>query len=102
MGCGNVMPLCLSSLPHGSQHVGCDKEVGSLKQDDKCGVCGGDNSHCRTVKGTLAKTPKQSGEQAWAGLGLNLVWIRWIHEWVHVQVELKLLFLSPQSFLPPL
>ncbi|NXI99698.1 ATS14 metalloproteinase, partial [Psophia crepitans] len=40
-------------------HVGCDKEVGSLKQDDKCGVCGGDNSHCRTVKGTLAKTPKQ-------------------------------------------
>uniref|UniRef100_A0A8D0F3Z0 ADAM metallopeptidase with thrombospondin type 1 motif 14 n=1 Tax=Strix occidentalis caurina TaxID=311401 RepID=A0A8D0F3Z0_STROC len=43
-------------------HVGCDKEVGSLKQDDKCGVCGGDNSHCRTVKGTLAKTPKQLGE----------------------------------------
>ncbi|XP_009639489.1 A disintegrin and metalloproteinase with thrombospondin motifs 14 [Egretta garzetta] len=43
-------------------HVGCDKEVGSLKQDDKCGVCGGDNSHCRTVKGTLAKTPKQPGE----------------------------------------
>ncbi|XP_064320699.1 A disintegrin and metalloproteinase with thrombospondin motifs 14 isoform X4 [Phalacrocorax carbo] len=42
-------------------HVGCDKEVGSLKQDDKCGVCGGDNSHCRTVKGTLAKTPKQLG-----------------------------------------
>ncbi|NWS75758.1 ATS14 metalloproteinase, partial [Crotophaga sulcirostris] len=41
-------------------HVGCDKEVGSLKQDDKCGVCGGDNSHCRTVKGTLAKTPKQT------------------------------------------
>ncbi|NWI20755.1 ATS14 metalloproteinase, partial [Crypturellus soui] len=40
-------------------HVGCDKEVGSLKQDDKCGVCGGDNSHCRTVKGTLAKAPKQ-------------------------------------------
>uniref|UniRef100_A0A8D2IS80 ADAM metallopeptidase with thrombospondin type 1 motif 14 n=1 Tax=Varanus komodoensis TaxID=61221 RepID=A0A8D2IS80_VARKO len=41
-------------------HVGCDKEIGSLKEDDKCGVCGGDNSHCRTVKGTLAKTPKQS------------------------------------------
>ncbi|XP_063163582.1 A disintegrin and metalloproteinase with thrombospondin motifs 14 [Candoia aspera] len=39
-------------------HVGCDKEIGSLKEDDKCGVCGGDNSHCRTVKGTLVKTPK--------------------------------------------
>uniref|UniRef100_A0A8D0HKZ0 ADAM metallopeptidase with thrombospondin type 1 motif 14 n=1 Tax=Sphenodon punctatus TaxID=8508 RepID=A0A8D0HKZ0_SPHPU len=43
-------------------HVGCDKEIGSLKQDDKCGVCGGDNSHCRTVKGTLVKSPKQPGE----------------------------------------
>ncbi|XP_058045217.1 A disintegrin and metalloproteinase with thrombospondin motifs 14 [Ahaetulla prasina] len=41
-------------------HVGCDREIGSLKEDDKCGVCGGDNSHCRTVKGTLVKTPKQS------------------------------------------
>ncbi|TTX88634.1 A disintegrin and metalloproteinase with thrombospondin motifs 3 [Bagarius yarrelli] len=30
-------------------HVGCDKEVGSYKQEDKCGVCEGDNSHCRTV-----------------------------------------------------
>ncbi|XP_069609404.1 A disintegrin and metalloproteinase with thrombospondin motifs 14 [Ranitomeya imitator] len=40
-------------------HFGCDKEIGSLKEDDKCGVCGGDNSHCRTVKGTLVKSPKQ-------------------------------------------
>ncbi|KAK3529633.1 hypothetical protein QTP70_032506 [Hemibagrus guttatus] len=39
-------------------HVGCDKEVGSYKQEDKCGVCEGDNSHCRTVKLTLTKTPK--------------------------------------------
>ncbi|KAL1771533.1 A disintegrin and metalloproteinase with thrombospondin motifs 14 isoform X2 [Sigmodon hispidus] len=39
---------------------GCDKEVGSMKADDKCGVCGGDNSHCRTVKGTLRKTSKQA------------------------------------------
>ncbi|MBN3302769.1 ATS3 metalloproteinase, partial [Amia calva] len=42
-------------------HVGCDKEVGSYKQEDKCGVCGGDNSHCRTVKLTLSKTPKKAG-----------------------------------------
>uniref|UniRef100_UPI00398F8D82 A disintegrin and metalloproteinase with thrombospondin motifs 14 isoform X2 n=1 Tax=Pristiophorus japonicus TaxID=55135 RepID=UPI00398F8D82 len=41
--------------------VGCDKEVGSFKQEDKCGVCGGDNAHCRTVKGTIAKTPKRTG-----------------------------------------
>lgn len=50
---------CLSSHP--SQHVGCDKEVGSYKQEDKCGVCEGDNSHCRTVKLTLTKTPKKNG-----------------------------------------
>uniref|UniRef100_A0A8C9S0A9 ADAM metallopeptidase with thrombospondin type 1 motif 14 n=1 Tax=Scleropages formosus TaxID=113540 RepID=A0A8C9S0A9_SCLFO len=42
-------------------NVGCDKEVGSYKQEDKCGVCGGDNSHCRTVKLTLTKTPKKAG-----------------------------------------
>ncbi|XP_067886512.1 A disintegrin and metalloproteinase with thrombospondin motifs 3-like isoform X2 [Heterodontus francisci] len=40
--------------------VGCDKEIGSNKVDDKCGVCGGDNSHCRTVKGTFTRTPKKS------------------------------------------
>ncbi|XP_014324665.1 A disintegrin and metalloproteinase with thrombospondin motifs 14 isoform X1 [Xiphophorus maculatus] len=42
-------------------HVGCDKEVGSYKDEDKCGVCEGDNSHCRTVKLTLTKTPKKNG-----------------------------------------
>ncbi|KAK7904637.1 hypothetical protein WMY93_017244 [Mugilogobius chulae] len=42
-------------------HVGCDKEVGSYKSEDKCGVCEGDNSHCRTVKLTLTKTPKKNG-----------------------------------------
>ncbi|XP_055969353.1 A disintegrin and metalloproteinase with thrombospondin motifs 14 [Sorex fumeus] len=41
--------------------VGCDKEVGSMKADDKCGVCGGDNSHCRSVKGTLGKASKRAG-----------------------------------------
>ncbi|XP_019730092.1 A disintegrin and metalloproteinase with thrombospondin motifs 14 isoform X3 [Hippocampus comes] len=42
-------------------HVGCDKEVGSYKEEDKCGVCEGDNSHCRTVKQSLTKTPKKNG-----------------------------------------
>ncbi|XP_018524591.1 A disintegrin and metalloproteinase with thrombospondin motifs 3 [Lates calcarifer] len=41
--------------------VGCDREIGSNKVEDKCGVCGGDNSHCRTVKGTFTKTPKKAG-----------------------------------------
>ncbi|XP_076856972.1 A disintegrin and metalloproteinase with thrombospondin motifs 3 isoform X2 [Brachyhypopomus gauderio] len=41
--------------------VGCDREIGSNKVEDKCGVCGGDNSHCRTVKGTFTRTPKKAG-----------------------------------------
>uniref|UniRef100_A0A3Q2WH81 ADAM metallopeptidase with thrombospondin type 1 motif, 3 n=1 Tax=Haplochromis burtoni TaxID=8153 RepID=A0A3Q2WH81_HAPBU len=41
--------------------VGCDREIGSSKVEDRCGVCGGDNSHCRTVKGTFTRTPKKAG-----------------------------------------
>ncbi|CAI5784843.1 disintegrin and metalloproteinase with thrombospondin motifs 3 [Podarcis lilfordi] len=41
--------------------VGCDKEIGSNKAEDKCGVCGGDNSHCRTIKGTFTRIPKKPG-----------------------------------------
>lgn len=44
------------------QKVGCDREIGSNKVEDKCGVCGGDNSHCRTVKGTFTRTPKKPGK----------------------------------------
>ncbi|XP_034451911.1 A disintegrin and metalloproteinase with thrombospondin motifs 3 isoform X2 [Hippoglossus hippoglossus] len=43
--------------------VGCDREIGSIKVEDKCGVCGGDNSHCRTVKGSFTRTPKKAGKQ---------------------------------------
>ncbi|KAG7490579.1 A disintegrin and metalloproteinase with thrombospondin motifs 3 [Solea senegalensis] len=43
--------------------VGCDREIGSSKVEDKCGVCGGDNSHCRTIKGTFTRTPKKPGKQ---------------------------------------
>ncbi|XP_054060287.1 A disintegrin and metalloproteinase with thrombospondin motifs 3-like [Rissa tridactyla] len=47
---------------HGERaKVGCDKEIGSNKVEDKCGVCGGDNFHCRTVKGTFMRTPKKLG-----------------------------------------
>ncbi|XP_066469026.1 A disintegrin and metalloproteinase with thrombospondin motifs 2 [Tiliqua scincoides] len=41
--------------------VGCDKVIDSSKQEDKCGVCGGDNSHCKVVKGTLTRVPKKQG-----------------------------------------
>lgn len=41
--------------------VGCDKVIGSTKKEDKCGVCGGDNSHCKIVKGTFTRTPRKQG-----------------------------------------
>lgn len=44
------------------QKVGCDGTVGSSKQDDKCGVCGGDNSSCKTFKDTITRTAKKQGE----------------------------------------
>lgn len=46
-----------------------------MKTDDKCGVCGGDNSHCRTVKGTLGKASKQAGEQAGPGGTIRSGWV---------------------------
>lgn len=36
-------------------HVGCDGVVGSAKQVDACGVCGGDNSTCRVVSGLFTR-----------------------------------------------
>nr|XP_033783173.1 A disintegrin and metalloproteinase with thrombospondin motifs 2 isoform X3 [Geotrypetes seraphini]XP_033783174.1 A disintegrin and metalloproteinase with thrombospondin motifs 2 isoform X3 [Geotrypetes seraphini]XP_033783175.1 A disintegrin and metalloproteinase with thrombospondin motifs 2 isoform X3 [Geotrypetes seraphini] len=41
--------------------VGCDKVIGSSKQEDKCGVCGGDNSHCKVMKGLLSRVTKKQG-----------------------------------------
>ncbi|KAG8523023.1 A disintegrin and metalloproteinase with thrombospondin motifs 2 [Galemys pyrenaicus] len=43
------------------QKVGCDGVIGSNKQEDKCGVCGGDNTHCKVVKGTFTRSPKKLG-----------------------------------------
>ncbi|GAA6077633.1 A disintegrin and metalloproteinase with thrombospondin motifs 1 [Tachysurus ichikawai] len=33
--------------------AGCDRVIGSYKQFDKCGVCGGDGSTCKKVSGSL-------------------------------------------------
>lgn len=45
------------------QKVGCDGVVGSSKQDDKCGVCGGDSSSCKTFKDTITRTVKKQGRE---------------------------------------
>ncbi|XP_027137880.1 A disintegrin and metalloproteinase with thrombospondin motifs 2 isoform X3 [Larimichthys crocea] len=43
------------------EKVGCDGVVGSSKQEDRCGVCGGDNSSCKTFKDTITRTAKKQG-----------------------------------------
>ncbi|KAK7922824.1 hypothetical protein WMY93_009726 [Mugilogobius chulae] len=43
------------------ERMGCDGVVGSSKQEDKCGVCGGDNSSCKTFKDTITRTTKKQG-----------------------------------------
>ncbi|KAM8847791.1 A disintegrin and metalloproteinase with thrombospondin motifs 2-like isoform 1-T1 [Synchiropus picturatus] len=43
------------------EKVGCDGVVGSSKQEDKCGVCGGDNSSCKIIKDTITRSTKKQG-----------------------------------------
>lgn len=47
---------------HCEQKVGCDGVVGSSKQEDKCGVCGGDNSSCKTFKDTITRPAKKQSK----------------------------------------
>lgn len=35
------------------KQAGCDHILNSKARRDKCGVCGGDNSSCKTVAGTF-------------------------------------------------
>ena len=46
--------ICLILITPGgvsSQIVGCDHELGSAAKEDNCGVCNGDGSSCRLVRG---------------------------------------------------
>lgn len=40
------------------RHVGCDWIVGSKLQNDRCGICDGDNTTCRSIKGEYLEQPK--------------------------------------------
>ncbi|KAM9836358.1 ADAMTS-like protein 1 [Aulostomus maculatus] len=42
------LDMCISGL---CQIVGCDHELGSTAKEDNCGVCNGDGSSCRLVRG---------------------------------------------------
>uniref|UniRef100_A0A1A8A932 ADAM metallopeptidase with thrombospondin type 1 motif, 2 n=1 Tax=Nothobranchius furzeri TaxID=105023 RepID=A0A1A8A932_NOTFU len=43
------------------EKAGCDKVIGSSKQEDECGVCGGDNSSCETSNGTITLPAEKQG-----------------------------------------
>ncbi|XP_060766580.1 A disintegrin and metalloproteinase with thrombospondin motifs 9-like isoform X3 [Neoarius graeffei] len=49
--CGpDTSDICVQGL---CRQAGCDHILNSKARRDKCGVCGGDNSSCKTVAGTL-------------------------------------------------
>ncbi|KAJ7311057.1 hypothetical protein JRQ81_006655, partial [Phrynocephalus forsythii] len=42
------LDMCISGI---CQAVGCDRQLGSHAKEDNCGVCGGEGSTCRLVRG---------------------------------------------------
>uniref|UniRef100_A0A8C6WEV7 ADAMTS/ADAMTS-like cysteine-rich domain-containing protein n=1 Tax=Neogobius melanostomus TaxID=47308 RepID=A0A8C6WEV7_9GOBI len=54
----NALDMCISGV---CQEVGCDRQLGSRTKEDNCGVCGGDGSTCRLVRGQTSPhlTPDQ-------------------------------------------
>ncbi|XP_076863283.1 A disintegrin and metalloproteinase with thrombospondin motifs 20 isoform X2 [Brachyhypopomus gauderio] len=49
--CGpDTYDICVQGL---CRQAGCDHVLNSKARNDKCGVCGGDNSSCKTVAGTF-------------------------------------------------
>ncbi|KAJ8340379.1 hypothetical protein SKAU_G00350120 [Synaphobranchus kaupii] len=53
------LDMCISGI---CQEVGCDRQLGSSAKEDNCGVCAGDGSTCRLVRGqTLSHvSPEES------------------------------------------
>ncbi|XP_072320541.1 A disintegrin and metalloproteinase with thrombospondin motifs 2-like [Eucyclogobius newberryi] len=43
------------------EHVGCDGQIASDKTQDRCGVCGGDNSSCKVIKGNFTRSARKNG-----------------------------------------
>ncbi|XP_072321525.1 ADAMTS-like protein 3 [Eucyclogobius newberryi] len=44
----NALDMCINGV---CQEVGCDHQLGSRIKEDNCGVCGGDGTTCRLVRG---------------------------------------------------
>lgn len=66
--CETKFFCCLSFSPSFLQIVGCDHELGSTAKEDNCGVCNGDGSSCRLVRGHY-KSQHASGKSKESLLG---------------------------------
>lgn len=73
--------LVESHISFSCQIVGCDHQLGSTIKEDNCGVCNGDGSTCRLVRGqyksqlsaTKGKMPQRWGNRGVGGL-IDLFW----------------------------
>lgn len=50
-----------SPLSPSSQHVGCDRVLGSDVREDRCRICGGDGSSCVSVEGLFNSSLPEGG-----------------------------------------
>lgn len=60
------------------QIVGCDLELGSTAKEDNCGVCNGDGSSCRLVRGHY-KSQHSAGKSEWCCTLFRLAGSCWWH-----------------------
>ncbi|KAK3601758.1 hypothetical protein CHS0354_016122 [Potamilus streckersoni] len=58
------------------RRAGCDNKLGSRMKRDRCGVCGGDNSSCKTVTGTYNSVRYGYNNVSWIPAGASNVDIR--------------------------
>ncbi|KAI3376757.1 hypothetical protein L3Q82_000351 [Scortum barcoo] len=56
-----ALDMCISGVCQAVAEVGCDHQLASGAREDNCGVCGGDGSTCRLVRGQALPhlTPEQ-------------------------------------------
>lgn len=54
---------CSSLVSPFSQHVGCDRILGSDVREDRCRICGGDGSSCVSVEGVFNDSLPEGGKE---------------------------------------
>lgn len=63
------------------QEVGCDRQLASGAREDNCGVCGGDGSTCRLVRGQAI--PHLTPEQCKLHIDVVPICVQFTHVFIH-------------------